>query len=222
MPGAAYFEPDLVPLDPVRFSNGATVVGFLREDHNSLPLSGQPWTVFMIWRVDELWDEEYSVFVHLVDEVGVKYSQMDMPALPVGQQRLGESVMNRVELMVDDRLPDDGPLFLYFGMYNDDHSAKVLDLSGESIGEPGVIQIRARGKVLSKLDELVLVDTVISADVESGPPLEVLATWSVRQVPREAVTLRWRLISDTGAVAFETETETVSYTHLTLPTNREV
>ena len=123
LPESAYFRPDLISLEPVRFSNGVTVLGFLREDSLSLPWAGQPWTVFMIWRVDELWSESYTIFTHLVDASGVKYAQVDVPALPVGDQRIGEYVMNRMELMVDESLPEDTSLFLHFGMYNDVHRA---------------------------------------------------------------------------------------------------
>jgi len=209
LPQAGYFEPDLIPLEPVRFSNGATVLGFLREDPSGLPLAGHTWTAFMIWRVDELGSEDYTVFAHIVDENGLKHSQVDMPALPVGQQRIGERVMNRMEFMVGESMPDKGPLFLHFGLYNDAHSSEVLDTFGDSVGRSGVIQIRGGGQSLARWDELVLVDLFIPDEFQPGPPLEVLATWRVRQVPPEEVTLRWRLISDAGAVAFETETEIV-------------
>ncbi|MDP6653201.1 MAG: hypothetical protein QGF90_14025, partial [Gammaproteobacteria bacterium] len=165
-----------------------------------------------------LWSKDYTVFAHIVDENGLKHSQVDMPALPVGQQRIGERVMNRMEFMVGESMPDKGPLFLHFGFYNDAHSSEVLDTFGDSVGTSGVIQIRAGGQSLARWDEFALIDLFIPDEFQPGPPLEVLATWSVRQVPREAVTLRWRLISDTGAVAFETETEIVpSRASISLP-----
>ncbi len=209
LPPAGHFKPDLIPLEPARFSNGATVLGFLRENPGSRPRAGQPWTVFMIWRVDELWSAEYTVFTHLLDAGGAKYAQVDMPALPVGQQRIGEHVMNRMELMVGESLPENGPLFLHFGMYNDAHSAETLDASGESGGTLGVIQIRAGGHPLARWDDLALVDLVIPDEFQPGPPLEVLATWRILNAPAADMKLRWRLISDDGEVAYETETEIV-------------
>jgi hypothetical protein len=209
LPAAQHFKPNLIPLEPVRFTCGATVLGFLREDSDSWPLAGQPWTVFMIWRVDELLSENYAVFMHLVDGSGTKYAQVDMPALPVGQQRIGELAMNRMELVVGESLPEDGPLFLHFGMYNDIHSAETLDASGESGGTLGVIQIRAGGYPLARWDDLALVDLVIPDEFQPGPPLEVLVTWRILNFPAKEVKLRWRLISDDSEMAYETETEIV-------------
>ncbi len=209
LPASEYFTPDLIPLEPLRFSNGATVLGFLREYPRSWPRAGHPWTVFMIWRVDELLSADYTVFTHLVDASGVKHAQADMSALPVGQQRIGEYVMNRMELMVDETLPEDSHLFLHFGMYNDVHSAETVDASAESVGTFGIIQIRAGGQPLARWDELALIDMFIPDEFQPGPPLEVLATWHILQFPAEEVTLLWRLISDIGAVVYETETEIV-------------
>ncbi len=207
LPEALNFTPDLIPPEPLRFSNGATVLGFFREDSGSWPRPGHPWTVFMIWRVDELSSVDYTVFTHLVDASGVKYAQVDMPALPVGQQRIGEHVMNRMELMVGENLPEDAPLFLRFGMYNGADSAETFGSSGEIGGTLGVIQVRAGGQPLARWDDIALLDLVVPGNFQPGPPLEVLATWSILQVPEEEMTLRWRLISDAGAVAYETETE---------------
>ena len=205
LPPAGHFKLDLIPLEPARFSNGASVLGFLREIPGSEPRPGQPWTVFMLWRVDQLWLQDYKVFTHLVDESGAKHAQVDAPALPVGQQRVGEHAMNRIELMVGESLPVDGPLFLHFGMYNDAHSAEVLDASGESAATLGIMQIRAGAQPLAAWDDLVLVDLVIPDEFQPGPPLEVLATWRILNAPAEEVKLRWRLISDDGEVAYETE-----------------
>ena len=206
---AAYFQPDVFPLDPVRFSNGATILGFLRDDSSSFPMPGQSWTVFMIWRVDKVSSADYTVFAHLVDNMGVKYSQVDMPALPVGQQRIGESVMNRMEFVIDEGLPDDTPLFLHFGMYNDEHSATVLGVDGESADTLGVIQIKARDKLLVRWDDFAIVDVVSPGEFELGRPFEVLVTWRFMRTPAEDMMLLWRLISDTGVVVYETETEIV-------------
>jgi hypothetical protein len=218
LPPSGHFKPNLIPLEPVRFSNGATVLGFLRENIGSRPWAGQPWTVFMIWRVDELWSAEYTVFTHLLDASGTKHAQIDMPALPVGQQRIGEHVMNRMELVVGESLPEDGPLFLHFGMYNDAHSAEALDASGRSAGTLGVIQIRAGGQPLAKWDDFTLLDLGVPDEFQPGPPLEVFATWRVLHSPAEEAMLRWRMISDGGETAFQTETEIVSgYSATSLP-----
>ncbi|MEK7277364.1 MAG: glycosyltransferase family 39 protein, partial [Chloroflexota bacterium] len=84
LPPADHFNPDLAPLQPIRLANGSTLFGFLRETRDSLPSANQQWTIFLIWRVDTPSAEDYKIFVHLINDRGDKYAQLDVPALPVG------------------------------------------------------------------------------------------------------------------------------------------
>lgn len=205
LPPARDFNPDLVQLTPIRLSNGASILGFLAEPRGSLPAPGQPWTVFLIWRVDSLANEENTVFVHLVNANGDKYAQIDMPALPVGQQRIGERVLNEFNFQLGEGLPAAGPLYLRFGMYSESGQAKVVDDTGNVTGDYGLIQIRGQAEPLMTWENGLALDSLtMNSPLIQGPPLDVTATWHVRQTPVRDLHLRWRVTDVRGATMFET------------------
>ncbi len=212
LPPADHFDPDLRSLDPIRFSNGTQVLGFLREALDSLPLAGQPWTVLMIWQVDALPVTEYKVFLHLIDSEGRQYAQLDLAGLPVGQWRVGERVLHRFDLQVAETLPATGPLFLRFGMYNESEKAEVIDSDGNQIGTThGLLQIRGQPEPLLSWPQGLLLDQLMLSDlVQQGQPLDVWATWYTLQAPKHDLGLRWRLLAAEGEVAFEQRGNLVS------------
>ena len=199
-----HFHPDLVGLDPVRFSNGTTVLGFLREIPGSLPTAGQSWTVFMIWRVDAPASGEYKVFTHLLDASGTVHGQHDPPGLPSDQWRVGEHVMSKLDLEADELLPSDGALYLRFGTYGDSGRVEVVNPSSNSAGTHGILQIRgARRSVHTWRDVLTLDELQTNTPLQQGSPLDITATWYAhRDVPVQTE-LRWRLRAPDGTLAFE-------------------
>ncbi len=210
LPPADHFNPDLAPLQPIRLANGSTLFGFLRETPDSVPVASQPWTIFLIWRVDAPSAEDYKIFVHLINERGDKYAQLDVPALPVGQQRAGETVMSQLDFQIGGGLPPAGPLFLRFGMYDSAGQAQVLDESGNAMGDYGLIQIRGQSAPLAVWDNGLSLDDLTTADPQvQGPPLVVSATWHTAKQPSVDLRARWRLLGADGAPVFETNTDIV-------------
>ena len=214
-----HFQPDLVGLEPVQFSNGTTVLGFLREIPGSLPIAGQSWTVFMIWRVDAPASGEYKVFTHLLDASGTIHGQRDPPGLPSDQWRVGEHVMSKLDLETDELLPSAGALYLRFGTYGDSGPVEMIDSSGNSAGTHGLLQIRgARRPVHTWRDALTLDELQTNTPLQQGSPLDVTATWHARRDAPAQTRLRWRLGARDGTLAFEGVTNLIPGVHSgTLP-----
>lgn len=165
LPPADQFKPDLPLPNPVAFNNGVTVVGFLQP--SAQPQAGQTWTVFMLWRQDELKNQENGIFVHLINDKGDKLAQADVPALPVGQQRAGERVLSQLEFKLPITFPSNGELSLRFGFTN----------KGEVIGD-SILQIRGAAKAAATWDNGLVLDRFqVSEKIPQGPPIDVKATW---------------------------------------------
>ena len=145
LPPADQFKPDLPLPNPITFNNGVTVVGFLQP--STKPKAGQTWTVFMLWRQDEIKNQESGIFVHLINDKGDKFAKADVPALPVGQQRAGERVLSQLEFKLPSTFPSNGELFLRFGFTN----------KGEAVGD-SVLQIRGAGKAAATWDNGLVLD----------------------------------------------------------------
>jgi len=199
LPAADHFQPDLLPLTPIRFDNGALALGFLRESPDDSPAPGQPWTIFLIWQIERPSEKEYSVFVHVVDDAGNKYAQIDSLALPVGQQQSGRRVLTQLAFQFGAGLPPTGPLYLRFGMANETGQAHVLDESGMPREDFALIQIRGQAQPLARLADGVTLDQLrVNSPLMQGPPLEVTATWRLTHQPQGDI--RWRLIDSAGKV----------------------
>lgn len=235
LPPAARFSPDLLPMRPVRFSNGATVLGFLREKPGSLPMAGQPWTIHMLWRIERPQAEEYGLGVQLVNEQGDLFGQVDRSGLPVGQQQAGEHVLSQFDFHFGEGLPATGPLFLRFGMRGEGGDAQVLDSTGQPTGGYGVIQIRGQTQPQAVWENGVSLDHLaMNSPLLQGPPLEIWATWYAgKDVPGD-LRLRWRLLSSAGVPQYDHLTDLLSgsrvetflagvfvseYYHLRIPTD---
>jgi len=190
LPPADQFKPDRPLPTPISFNNGVTVVGFLQP--STKPEAGQTWTVFMLWRQDELKNQENGIFVHLINDKGDKFAQADVPALPVGQQRAGEMVLSQLEFKLPTHLPNQGELFLRFGFTN----------KGEVIGD-SVLQIRGAGKAAATWDNGLVLDRFqVSEKFPQGPPIDIKATWFTTKTLPD---LKLRLVvkSSSGQVVLE-------------------
>ena len=190
LPPADQFKPDRPLPAPVMFNNGVTVVGFLQP--STQPEAGQTWTVFMLWRQDELKNQENGIFAHLLNDKGDKFAQADVSALPVGQQRAGEMALSQLEFKLPNTFPSNGELFLRFGFTN----------KGEVVGD-SVLQIRGAGKAAVTWDNGLVLDRFqVSEKILQGPPIEIKATWFTTKALPD---LKLRLVvkSSSGQVVSE-------------------
>ena len=101
----------------------------------------------MLWRQDELKNQENGIFAHLPNDKGDKFAQADVSALPVGQQRAGEMALSQLEFKLPNTFPSNGELFLRFGFTN----------KGEVVGD-SVLQIRGAGKAAVTWDNGLVLD----------------------------------------------------------------
>ncbi len=221
LPPADQFKPDLLPPASLHFSNRATVFGFLRQTADSMPTAGQTWIVYLIWRIDEASGDEHTLFVHLIDDAGNKYAQLDLAGLAVGQQRDSEYVLSQFNLPVADSLPAEGPLYLRFGMYNATGQAEVLDESGNSIGDYGLIQIRGQSQPAASWPNGLSLDRLtVNSPLVQGPPLDVTATWHLTQLLNTEIQVQWQLVDSGGDVVFNQTTDlTHNISSTALPAN---
>ncbi|MBI5053355.1 MAG: hypothetical protein HZB52_08820, partial [Chloroflexi bacterium] len=175
---------------PIAFNNGVTVVGFLQP--STQLEAGKTWTLFMLWRQDELKNQENGIFVHLINDRGDKFAQADVSALPVGQQRAGEMVLSQLEFKLPTHLPSQGEFFLRFGFTN----------KGEVIGD-SVLQIRGAAKAAATWDNGLVLDRFqVSEKIPQGPPIDIKATWFTTKALPD---LKLRLVvkSSSGQVVLE-------------------
>jgi hypothetical protein len=207
LPSADHFKPDLPLPQPVHFSNGATVLGFLRETPNSAPVPAKLWAVHMLWRVDTPEPECFKLFAHLVDANGVKYAQVDPPGMLPGQQHTGEHVLSQLVFQVDESLPASGPLFVHFGMYNDTGQA---DVTSTTVEQPDLVQIRGSNKPLARMGNGLELDSFTTQHkLQQGPPLNITAIWHTppEGTNPEPLRLNWQLESPDNLLVFERTTE---------------
>jgi hypothetical protein len=212
LPSAAHFKPDWPLPQPAHFSNGATVLGFLRETPNSTPVPAMPWAVHMLWRVDTPEPEYFKLFAHLVDANGVKYAQLDPPGMLPGQQHTGEHVLSQLVFQVDESLPASGPLFIHFGMYNNTGQAEVTSTTVE---QPDLVQIRGSNKPLARMGNGLKLDSFTTQHkIQQGPPLNITAIWQTPPAGTrtDPLSLKWQLKSFDNILVFEQTTELLPQT----------
>ncbi len=203
LPPASQFQPGLQPLHPLRLSNGATILGAWTANSPSQPSANTSWRIYIIWRVDALAETDQTLYVHLVNSAGDKYAQQDVQALPSGEQRLGETVINQINLQLGKGLPDSGPLFLRVGMYSNGQQAKLVDDAGNMIGDFGLIQIRGEATLAATWPNGLALDQLsTNSPVIQGPPLDVQATWLAQTAQSGNLRVRWRLLNDQAQQVF--------------------
>ena len=189
---------------PVQFTNGTQVLGFFTQPANTAPAANQPWTVYLLARVTAPNAIDQTFFVHLVNTTGDKYAQVDLPALPAGEQRTGEMMVAQFNFQPGEGLPTSGPLYLRFGMYAANGQAKVLDANQNISGDFGLIQIRGQRQPLVSEGSVWLDDLTTRSPLVQGPPLEVTATWHIRDPIAQAFNLHWQLRNPANQVVYET------------------
>ncbi|MBM4423106.1 MAG: hypothetical protein FJ030_06885 [Chloroflexi bacterium] len=208
LPPADQFKPNLPPLHPIRLSSGFAFLGLFTQPPGNLPVAGQPWTVYLVSRVDTPGSDDFTLFAHLIDADGNKSAQLDVPALPAAHQRAGEHVLSQLDFQLGEGFPTTGPLYLRVGMYNSAGQAKVLDDGGNEVNDYGLIQIRGQAEPLMEWDSGIALDSLTTnAPLLQGPPLDVAATWHIVRNPEQDLRLRWRLIDSGHQTAFETFTD---------------
>ena len=133
---------------PVHFSNGATVLGFLREVPDSMPSPGKPWTIHMLWRTDMPNPTQNKLSVQLIDSNGTKYGQVDPPGITANQQQSGEHILSQLDFQISQDMPESGPLYLRFSMYNEAGQSEII---GATITNPNLLQFRRSAAPLASM-----------------------------------------------------------------------
>lgn len=167
----------------------------------------------MLWRVDTPNPEYYKLFAHIIDDDGVK-SQVDPPGMIPGQQHAGEHILSELEFQITDNMPSSGPLFIRFGMYNQNGHADIIDTT---VQYPDQVQIRGSNKTLAKLENGLLLDSfTMKSTLPQGPPLNIQATWLTPQEGAKAERLRlnWQLESPNNLLVFDQTTDLLPTSHI--------
>ena len=196
LPSSDQFRPDLPLAQPVHFSNGATVLGFLREVPNSLPSSGKPWTIHMLWRTDMPNPAQNKLSVQLIDNNGTKYGQVDPPGITANQQQPGEHILSQLDFQISQDMPELGPLYLRFSMYNE---ASQSDIVGATIADPNLLQFRRSSIPLASMTNNLDLDSFsMDSTLTQGQPLNIIANWkTLRQYPNlYSLIIQWELATD--------------------------
>jgi len=190
---ANQLKPDWPAPQPIRFANGTNVVGFLTHPTKTFPTANQPWRVYLLAQVDTPNHTDQTFFVHLVNTAGDKYAQVDIPALPAGEQRSGETMLAQLDFAIGDGLPATGPLFLRVGLYGAEGQAQTIDANNNPIGDYGLIQIRGQNQPVFVGQTFNLDNLATNSPLLQGPPLTLTATWQVTKPITTAFKLQWRL-----------------------------
>jgi len=122
--------PAITPLEPVRFSNGATLTGYAVSEAD----------VALAWMLSGPAATDYQVFVHTLDADGSRLDQRDRLSWPSRYWRAGDTLI----LWFDLALPP-GAVTLNAGMYALVGEAydvvEVLDASGAYLAQNAVIPL---------------------------------------------------------------------------------
>ena len=105
------------PVD-VRFGGLVTLAGY--DSYPAQPTAGQLWNVTLHWHVRHLLLDDWTIFVHLVDDNGKLVAQGDSQplrgTLPTSYWRQGDRLLDLHTLPIPNNLPE-GPLYLRVGFY---------------------------------------------------------------------------------------------------------
>ena len=111
--------------------------------------AGEALTVTLHWQaVDEI-DEDYTVFVHLVDEQGEIRGQSDSPPLnggyPTSYWHIGERIRDQHQVPLDPQAPA-GEYRVLVGLYTPENGARLAVSEGPMSGSDSVLltQLRVR------------------------------------------------------------------------------
>jgi hypothetical protein len=120
----------ITPLEPVRFSNGATLTGYAVSESD----------VTLVWTLSGPASADCQAFVHALDAEGNRLDQRDRPVWPGRYWRAGDTLI----LWFDLALPP-GTITLNTGLYTLDGAAydvvEVLDAAGAYLAQNAVIPL---------------------------------------------------------------------------------
>ena len=149
MPRRRYWPSALDRTDRTDHAESAAVPNLMREeigDHMQLVgysygpeklAPGGEFDITLYWRSDAPLKEDYSVFVHLVDELGIVEAQSDSyPAQgsrPTSEWRPGTIVVDEHRVRVPQTLPAPGTLRIEAGMYRYADGKRLPTAQGDSI-----------------------------------------------------------------------------------------
>lgn len=183
---------------PLRLENGAVLEGVWFD---APPQPGAVWTVDVMWRVADVAPAEATLFVQLLGMNDEKYAQADVVALPIGSQRIGERVLNRVTLALPPDLPVDEPLYLRYGMVVDGATLASV----EYVADARLLIGDAAAAVADLGDGWLLEEITTNSPFEQGPPIVVQARWFVPEASERWPDVCWAVTDDSGAVAYAAE-----------------
>ncbi|HJO34179.1 MAG TPA: glycosyltransferase family 39 protein [Anaerolineales bacterium] len=208
IPTASETQLDITTAEPYRFANGALVLGLATASPAALSRASEDWRPSLVWRAGDATTTDYKLFAHFLDFDGRKYAQADPLALPGRYWRAGETVVSELDFKIAEDLPEDGSLFIRFGMYDQHGNVPVLDRAGAPLVDHATIQIRGGGKPAWVFTESLVLDEIdMASEQQQGPPLVVTATWHAREGGLQKTQLRWRIVTRAGKTAFETLTD---------------
>jgi len=196
LPSSDQFSPDLPLAQPVHFSNGATILGFLREVPNSMPSSGKPWTIHMLWRTDMPNPAQTKLSVQLIDSNGTKYGQVDPPGITVNQQQPGEHILSQLDFRISQDIPELGALYLRFSMYNEAGQSEIVDAT---IANPNLLQFRRTAVPLASMPKILDLDSFsMDSTLTQGQPLNIIANWKTlwQYSSLDSLIIEWQLATD--------------------------
>ena len=196
LPSSDQFRPDLPLAQPVHFSNGATILGFLREVPNSMPSSGKPWTIHMLWRTDMPDPAQNKISVQLIDIHGTKYGQVDPPGITANQQQPGEHILSQLDFQISQDIPESGSLYLRFSMYNETGQSEIM---GATITNPNLLQFRRSAVPLASMPNNLDLDSFsLDSPLTQGQPLNVIANWKILEQHSnlDSLIIQWQLATD--------------------------
>ena len=194
LPPIDELDADIKSITPFAFANQVAVHGFFRPVVDSKPMPGETWTIFMIMEPSSTVTKDFKVFVHVVDEYGNKYAQSDQRGLGTQTWNKASMYASQFDLVLSNDLPDEGELYLHFGMYDDSGQVELLDIDGNAISNIGDIQIRgARSAISIWPNGLELLKLEINNLIEQGPPVIVKTNWYSLNDLLSKPQLQWKI-----------------------------
>ncbi|HEX3050540.1 MAG TPA: hypothetical protein VHP83_07800, partial [Aggregatilineaceae bacterium] len=124
------------------FDNGAKILGLETLDK---PQAGKPWKIILYWQPEKTdIAKQYQFSVRVVDEQNTVYGQMDGASLSGWLWQNGDTVINPMEISINDTLPEDVEIRVQLLMYAwpEIMNANALDTNG-AVGAPWIYLVEA-------------------------------------------------------------------------------
>jgi len=137
----------------VSFGDMVTLEGY--EVRPSQPAPGNLWDVSLCWHVEHIVVDDWTVFVHLVDQHGNLIAQGDSQplggTLPTPFWRPGDHLVDRHRLAVPNGLPK-GPLYLHVGFYQLETGQRLPISEPSDLADPSYAKIGPFGTTTGDAD----------------------------------------------------------------------